>query len=128
MRFLRRLHRPVCALLGAALLVVALLPAMVAATGASGTWAEICTTQGSRWVLTSPGDDEPRGPSNLSHAATDHCPVCSSFAHGAAPPPAPSPLVADPVARDAWPGRFYQAAATPHPWRAAQPRAPPRIS
>ena len=125
---IRRIHRRVSALLSILLLAGALLPAWSGAGGAAGNWAEVCTAEGSSWVLVSHAVDEPGSRSGASHGWFDHCPMCANGAHGAAPPPAGVAFADSASFRDEWPGRFYQAAVTPHPWRPAQPRGPPSFS
>lgn len=109
-----------------AALALALMPTLSRAL-AHGTGnpalAEVCSAQG--MLMPAAGDEG--APAQAGHLL-DHCAYCGFASHGAAPLPA-NPL--GPVAAAAgvsMPAAFWQAPRPLHPWRAAQPRAPPALS
>ncbi len=118
-----RIHRQRLALLAwLAALALALLPTLSrawAGPAGAGGWAEVCTSLGPRLVALDA--DEGQAPPSL-----EHCPLCPLGAL-AAPPPAFAPHL--PVLAASGQAPQARPAAAPRarqPWRAAQPRAPPR--
>lgn len=109
-----------------AALALALMPTLSRAL-AHGTGnpalAEVCSAHGTRAPMA--GDEG--APAQARHVL-DHCAYCGFASQGAAPLPV-SPV--GPVAVAAgggMPAAFWQAPRPLHPWRAAQPRAPPTLS
>jgi Protein of unknown function (DUF2946) len=130
-QFFRQLRRRIALMASILMLAVALVPsvsrAMVTASGHG--WAEICTTQGTKWVSVEQAvAGESTDDAAVFGGHLDHCPLCSLGAHSPA-------LLGEPVvlglfdAPDAsFPERFFSASRTPHAWCTAQPRAPPAHS
>lgn len=95
--------------------------ALAASGGGGGTWIEVCTVAGERWVHV---DDEPGGGDTQPASGLDHCALCPLMGDRLAPTPASlalptvrPPFIAAPEPR-----------ARPVParvWLAAAPRGPP---
>lgn len=109
-----------------AVVMAALAPAVSHALGKSSpvTWAEICTSAGSKLVAV---EGEAAGKGSVPGAAhlLEHCPYCSL--HGAAMgmPPASDLAIAVVTLPAEMPAALLHAARTPDVWVSAQPRAPP---
>jgi Protein of unknown function (DUF2946) len=109
-----------------AMLLMACAPTLTQAFGAErqASWMEVCSTVRTGTVADAA---EPVHPvSELpSVQLMDHCPYCSLHADvPALPPSAVLPGLRIDLAEHR-PAAFWQAAATAHAWRSAQPRAPP---
>lgn len=111
--------------------LAALLPAAVmaaqAAHGDLAPWTQLC-----RSSVVSPRAAELRagltsaGESPQDHGLFQHCPFCQAHqTPWALPPGEPSPWQ-PPALTHAHPARFFTAPHTPHAWRTALARAPPR--
>ncbi len=127
MNWTRRYARLTHWIAALAVLLGALAPALSHAFAPSqgGTWVEVCTAQGSRWVQAESGSTE--GTPTALHAL-EHCPYCSLHTPTLGLPPAP---VTEPLASnlgEAVPLAFLFAPRTLHAWVSAQPRAPPLFS
>ncbi len=110
-----------------ALAMAALLPALAQALGASrgAGWVEVCSAQGATWVQV--GEDAAPGePAAAGHA--EHCPYCTTPAHGLGVPAAPAAVTAPADLAHALPRAFLAAPSTAFAWVSAQPRAPPSVS
>lgn len=105
-------------------LLVSLAPAwghgLAAAT--SGSWIEICTTQGSLWIQ--PGDDGAERAPASAHVL-EHCPACSLHAPTLGLPPAAHLAHLPLRLSHELPHACLAAPRTLHAWVRAQPRAPP---
>lgn len=107
-----------------AIWALALVPTVsraLAFAAGDGLWAEVCTTQGPRFVSL----DERGSPSPQATHALEHCKFCTAGFDGAAPLPAVAPAWQLPQTRAAVPRLFLQAPRPLFAWRRAQPRAPP---
>lgn len=108
-----------------AMLALAVVPTVSRAwafANGHALWAPVCTPQGVKLVAAADADDAPAAAGQL----LEHCAFCALAGDGAVPLPAAQaepPLLAR---RAEMPARFLQAACTPHAWRSAQPRGPPR--
>ena len=92
----------------------------------ASAWAEVCTTQGARWVsLADDADGLPDPRQSPSAGVFEHCPYCTIGSTDWAPPPTLSASNPGPAGDAGPPERFLSAAHTAHAWRVAQPRAPP---
>lgn len=112
-----------------AMLLASLAPALshALASAAAASWVEICTAQGSKWILA----DEDRAERErvpVSTNLTDHCPCCRLQALTLGLPPA-EPVVHAllPLAHEA-PRAVPAAPASSCTWIVALPRAPPPLS
>jgi hypothetical protein len=124
-------HQRLIALLAlCGLLAGAVLPAWAHAFIAQRGMAlpvEICTTDGLRLLsATAPASDMSSAPAGaVDHLK--HCPFCAHTMGAPGMPPAPLAWTASPARLDP-PALFLHAQRTLHPWRLAQPRAPPPFS
>jgi len=94
--------------------------ALVADTGVQG-WAEVCTSQGARWVRVDAAGVTPDAASVPAPADTlathfESCPYCVGSQHGMAPPPALLALPFARVFRDC-----QEEPKFPHPWESNFP-------
>jgi len=102
----------------------------------AGTWTQICTVHGNRFVqlddnatiiagkrLPPSPTSSPSPASKLMHL--EHCPYCSLHADHPALPGAPAVLPAAADSGRMLPALFLQARQTLFAWRGPQPRAPP---
>ncbi len=127
-----RLHRPARLLTGwiagLALLFAALAPTLAQAFAprADASWVEICTAQGPARVDVDADTGPAHDGAKKAHTF-EHCPYCSTQAHGPALPPAPLGVPSLGGA-EALPRAFLAAPRTLHAWVSAQPRAPPSAS
>ena len=123
-----RAHRLLTTWIAAlAILLASLAPSMSHALGAvqPASWIEVCTTQGSKWVV--PGKDGSERAPALAHVL-EHCPYCSVHAPALGLPPAlDSVLVPSRLAHEV-PLAFLASPRTQHAWVSARPRAPPLFS
>jgi hypothetical protein len=110
-----------------AVLLASLAPTLGHALGnaSGGSWVEVCTSQGSRWIQAAE-DGSQHAPASAH--LLEHCPYCSLHSPTFGLPPAPvTPLMASGVSHVV-PLAFLAAPRTLHAWSSAQPRAPPLIS
>jgi Protein of unknown function (DUF2946) len=126
-----RSNRPISVWLAAfAMLLISLAPTITLTLQGSsdGGWLEVCTTVGTKGIGL-PGDDggrESPTPPTQGHGF-EHCPYCSWHVDALTPPPARGlPVLIAPPSNV--PHLFFAVPRTLHAWRAAQPRAPPRLS
>ena len=124
LRVHRRLHTWIAAL---AILLAAIAPSLSHALGTAetGSWFEICSSQGSKWIADDP-DGSPLAPA-AGHVL-EHCPYCSMHAPALGLPPAPGLLPLRIEGHGEFPPTFYAAPHTLHAWVSARPRAPPTLS
>lgn len=110
-----------------AILLASLAPSLSQALGSSkpGSWVEVCTAQGSKWV-SAQGDGSPSAPT-AGHAF-EHCPFCSMHAPALGLPPSSDPLPLQLEGQADFPPAFHAAPHTLHAWVSALPRAPPQHS
>lgn len=88
-------------------------------------WAEICSAQGTRLILSvERADDGPAHDSQGAHLF-GHCPWCALHASSFAPPPVPALAPHVPALRHVTPTLFLAAPAPLFAWRSPQPRGPP---
>ncbi|MBX3607361.1 MAG: DUF2946 domain-containing protein [Piscinibacter sp.] len=106
-----------------ALLLMSLAPAVSHALG--GTWTEVCTAQGSKWVR---GEAKDAGDAPAALHGLEHCPLCSVHAPVLGLPPAVDLGVPAPETSIGVTPAFLAAPRTLHAWVSALPRAPPRHS
>jgi hypothetical protein len=107
-----------------AMLVGALAPALSHALGSAtgATSIEVCTAQGSRWVI----PDGTAQPDDTSVAlGFVDCPLCSSSAQALGMAPASMVGAVPAVGKDTQSLAVLPAPCTVAAWVAAQPRAPP---
>lgn len=109
-----------------AVLLAALVPSISHAIGSgqAASWIEVCSTQGSKWVLSDEREGDPAPAAHL----LEHCPVCSLHAQALALPPVPPVLPLRLDLGEAFPTAFLSAPTTLHAWLSAPPRAPPALS
>lgn len=111
-------------LLGA--LAPAVTHALQAGGGGIGSWVEVCTAQGSRWVRADGAGTHDAAPGQES--GHQHCAYCGLQA-GKPGLVAVAPAWQPPAAPGhAAPQRAGPRSTAAPPWPAAQPRAPPRLS
>jgi hypothetical protein len=114
-----------------AMLAFALLPTLSRALAFAGSdpsaWAEVCTSQGMKWVSTA---DANAGASGAPAQALplDPCGFCPLAGAGLAPPPMAPQVVSLPLRGAEPPPLFLHAPRTLHAWCSAQPRAPPLLT
>ncbi|RQO53467.1 hypothetical protein DBR47_23900 [Paucibacter sp. KBW04] len=99
------------------------------ASPSNGSWAEVCSSQGTRWVQLEPGDTDsvPEPPGVVKHQAA--CDYCLTHAASFALPP---PAGAGPPARFDAATRLTLAEPGPAPglsrsWASPAVRAPPAV-
>ena len=127
MSLLRAAHQLTASIAAAAVLLAALVPALSHAFGAEqrGSWIEVCTVQGSKWVQS--GDSRERdSPSAPTAHPFEHCSLCSCPAHAIGIVPAAATVHLISGLGDEVPPTFLTAPSTPHAWVSARPRAPPQ--
>ena len=110
-----------------AILLASLAPSVSQALGLAkgGSWIEVCTAQGSKWLQ---GDWDGSGGAPASGHVLDHCPYCSLHAPVLGMPPAPGLVAPVPLPGHDRPLAFLAAPRTLHAWVSALPRAPPLFS
>ncbi len=130
MRFSSTQLRRACWLALLAVLALALLPGVSRALAASrgqDAWAQVCSAQGERVVVSGEAVDGQRNPAPAG-MHLEHCPLCAASASAMGLPPAALTLHRVTVCVARQPERFLHAPETPFAWRNAQPRAPPTFS
>lgn len=123
-----RAHRQLPTWMAAlAILLASLAPSLSHALGRAqaGSWNEICTAQGSKWIAEK-SDGSPSAPT-ASHVF-EHCAFCSVHAPGLGLPPTPELRPLPIEGHGEFPPAFYAAPRTLHAWVSARPRAPPQLS
>ncbi|MFC0132847.1 DUF2946 domain-containing protein [Massilia eurypsychrophila] len=110
-----------------AMLVAALAPSVSHALSMSrgGTWSEICSVGGTKFVKVSLDQGGIADPATQDSIHLEHCPFCATHAGSFALPPNAGFILPLIETQDTHPFLFFQA---PHPlaiWTVAQSRAPP---
>ncbi|MGZ8292613.1 MAG: DUF2946 domain-containing protein [Telluria sp.] len=110
-----------------AMLVAALAPSVSHAFSVSpgGTWSEICSVGGTKFVKVSLDQGGIADPATQDSIHLEHCPFCATHAGSFVLPPNAGFILPLIETQDTHPFLFFQA---PHPlaiWTVAQSRAPP---
>lgn len=123
-----RAHRRLAAWIAAlALLLAALAPSLSVAArlAGDGSWAEVCTAQGAKWVRSD--SSQPPDTKTTWHLF-EHCPYCSIHVPALGLPPAPTIALHAPELAVQRPIAIAAAPRLRRAWPHARPRAPPSFS
>ena len=126
LNLLRHQLRWVVGLALVAMAALALLPTLThalarAAGGASSSFTEVCTPQGTRLVALADGETAP----DSALLQLEHCSWCTAALGDLAPPPVVLRHGLPAAGAGFVPPLFLQAPHTLHAWASAQARAPP---
>jgi hypothetical protein len=112
----------------AAILLAAFAPSLSAAfgVGKAPSWIEVCTAQGSNWVLANGDVGDEQAPAH-GHSL-DQCPYCSLHTPGLETPPTGLHSILRVDLAHAAPLAFLPSPRVVHARLSAQPRAPPLFS
>ncbi len=107
----------------------ALMPAIsgwVASSRSAGSWIEVCSIQGTKWVQAqSDKDASPDGKGHL-YGSNAHCAFCLLQQHAPALPAQPAPLTVAALATvELLPTLFLRSPRTLFAWSPLSARAPP---
>jgi hypothetical protein len=133
MIFFRRNRRFLAWLASVAIVFSALAPAISHAMSAgqdNGSWQEICSATGNKWILVTADMDikSPVKNTDSKPASMQHCPYCITHAGSFALVADIQPAVINPDVSYSLPELFYHSPRPLFAWAASSPRAPPASS